>query len=57
MEPSGGHQLTITATFTVDGESVNVLVFVQPDCLFVGNEHYPLLGNYCFATQWGAYLI
>jgi hypothetical protein len=31
----GGRQLTITAqlplTFTVDGESVNVLAFVQPD--------------------------
>ena len=33
--PGGGRQLTITAqlplTFTLDGESVNVLAFVQPD--------------------------
>ena len=49
--PGGGRQLTITAqlqlTFTVDGESVNVLVFVQPDseqpCL-LGMNAIPSLG-------------
>ena len=49
--PGGGRQLTITAqvrlTFTVDGESVNVLVFVQPDseqpCL-LGMNALPSLG-------------
>ena len=49
--PGGGRQLTITAqlqlTFTVDDESVNVLVFVQPDseqpCL-LGMNAIPSLG-------------
>ena len=48
--PGGGRQLTITAqlqlTFTVDGESVNILVFVQPNseqpCLLGMNAIPPL---------------
>ena len=47
--PGGGRQLTITAqlqlTFTVDGESVNVLVFVQPN-----SEQPCLLGMIAIST-------